>query len=413
MKRILLIEPNFPIPPKSRNHKNFLPIGLLKIASYLKAKNHEIKLIRDTSNDLSEELNIKSFDPEEIWITSLFTYWSQYVKDTINKYKIVFPKAKIVVGGIYASLMPEHCKTFTNCDKVHVGILKEAEYFSPAYELLENSNPYKLDYQIIHASRGCNRRCSFCGTWKIELNFISKKSIKNEVKYKNIVFYDNNFLANPYIKNILEELIELKTNNKILWCESQSGFDGRILLKSPELAIMLKKAGFRYPRIAWDWKYNEYPIVKEQINILKSAGYRSKDISIFMLYNWNISYEEMEKKRIKCWDWKVQIVDCRFRPLNQTFDYYQPKKRQTKSEYFIHPIWTDERIKQYRKNVRRQNICVRQDVLFYSKQIELKKINRELTQRLKRMNEDDAKIFLDDIWFPNNLGEYITSDIIV
>lgn len=43
---VLLVEPNFPIPSKSRNHKNFLPIGLLKIAGYFKSKSVEVKLIR-------------------------------------------------------------------------------------------------------------------------------------------------------------------------------------------------------------------------------------------------------------------------------------------------------------------------------------------------------------------------------
>ena len=30
VKKVLLLEPNFPIPNKSRNHSDFLPIGLLK-----------------------------------------------------------------------------------------------------------------------------------------------------------------------------------------------------------------------------------------------------------------------------------------------------------------------------------------------------------------------------------------------
>ena len=46
IKKVLLVEPNFPIPAKSRNHSNFLPIGLLKIASYLRSKSIEVKLIR-------------------------------------------------------------------------------------------------------------------------------------------------------------------------------------------------------------------------------------------------------------------------------------------------------------------------------------------------------------------------------
>ena len=46
VKNVLLVEPNFPIPNKSRNHSNFLPIGLLKIAAYLKRKSINVELIR-------------------------------------------------------------------------------------------------------------------------------------------------------------------------------------------------------------------------------------------------------------------------------------------------------------------------------------------------------------------------------
>ncbi|RLE53976.1 MAG: Fe-S oxidoreductase, partial [Candidatus Methanomethylicota archaeon] len=88
---------------------------------------------------------------------------------------------------------------------------------------------------------------------------------------------------------------------------------------------MIREAGFRYPRIAWDWEYSQYLKIEKQINLLKDAGYRSYDIYVFMLYNWDIPFEEMEKKRIKCWEWKVQIADCRYRPLDQTFDNYNPR----------------------------------------------------------------------------------------
>ena len=35
-KRVLLIDPAFPIANKSRNHKDLLPVGLLKISTFLK-----------------------------------------------------------------------------------------------------------------------------------------------------------------------------------------------------------------------------------------------------------------------------------------------------------------------------------------------------------------------------------------
>ena len=94
--KILLIEPDFPIPAKSKNHKNFLPIGLLKIASYLNQNGFEIKLIRGTPKDSFNLTEVKKFAPSEIWITSLFTYWAKYVKDAVQYYRNIFPQSKIV-----------------------------------------------------------------------------------------------------------------------------------------------------------------------------------------------------------------------------------------------------------------------------------------------------------------------------
>jgi len=408
--KILLIEPNFPIPPKSKNHKNFLPIGLLKIASYLRSKNIKVKLIRGIPKNLLEFSEIQRFTPSEIWVTSLFTYWAKYVKDTVEYYKKIFPQSKIVVGGIYASLFSKkQVKQYTGCDEVHQGIIPEAEKYFPAYDLLKNANPHPIDYQIVHSSRGCKRHCDFCGTWKIEPEFIPKKSIKEEIRYEKIVFYDNNLFMNPHIEEILQELIDLKKEGKIKWCESQSGFDGRILLNKPYLAIKIKKAGFRYPRIAWDWEYKEYSNIEKQVNILKKAGYSSKEINIFMLYNWDIPFEEMEMKRIKCWEWGIQIADCRYRPLNQLFDNYNGRKiGQTLEEYYIHEKagWTDTFVKQFRKNIRRQNICIRHGFPFYSKSFEHKSFGKETTKKVKDLKNINDKIkFIENIgadyWFPN------------
>lgn len=409
--KILLVEPNFPIPPKSKNHKNFLPIGLLKLHDYYKSIGYNPKLVRGNKS----KTNIGNrFKPKQIMITSLFTYWSRYVKESVEHYKKLFPKTKVIVGGIYASLMPKHCKQYTRCDEVYIGIHKEAESYASKnhlnYKILDNPEP--IDYQIIHASRGCIRKCQFCGTWKIEPTFEAKRGVKDEIKYSKLVFYDNNLLANPHIENILNELIELKRKKEILWCESQSGYDGRELEENPHLGKMIKKAGFRYPRIAWDWDYNKFKSIKEQIEILVNGGCKSKDIFIFMLYNWDMSFKEMEKKRIKCGDWQVQIADCRYRPLNQTFDDYDPRKNgQTNRDYYIHEQagWTDELVKQFRRNVRRQNICVRHGFPFYSKDFEHKRIKDELMKFTKTMKTKAEKIkYLEkngiSYWFPDKIS---------
>jgi len=366
--------------------------------------------VRGIPKTIEEIYEIENFNPDEVWVTSLFTYWAKYVREVVQYYKNVFHHSKVVVGGIYASLLPtKEVRKYTGCDHIHQGTIPEAERCFPAYDLIENANPHPIDYQIIHTSRGCRRNCPFCGTWKIEPKFIPQKSIKNEIKYRKVIFYDNNFLHNPYIEIILEELITLKKEKKVSWCECQSGFDGRILLERPCLAKMIKQAGFRYPRIAWDWEYQEHRTIRKQIDSLLNAGYHSKEIYVFMLYNWDILFKEMEMKRIKCWEWKVQITDCRYRPLDQLYDDYNPRKiGQSSNDYYIHGKWTDALIKQFRKNVREQNICVRHSFLFYSRSFERKNIGRGIITKIKDLKRSENKLgFLDRVaeeyWLCNEI----------
>ena len=359
-RNILLVEPEFPIASKSKNHSNFLPIGLLKIASYYRNNGCKIQLHRGNF--------LATFYPDQIMVTSLFTYWSEYVKETVDFYKQAYPSAEIIVGGVYATLMPEHCKEYTKCDRVFVGQHNLAELCQPAYDLIN------VNYQIIHGMRGCTRTCSFCGIWRLEKKgFKNAMQIQNEIISNKIVFYDNNLLANPDIENILTMLSYHKFNDKVIHCESQSGVDGRILEEKPHLAELLKKARFSGIRVAWDFGYEQHKRVENWINILKSAGYNHRSIFVFMIYNWDFDYEQMELKRQKCFDWNTQIADCRYRPLTATHDYYNGNiLEQTSEDYFIHQNWTDSQVKKFRRNVRQHNICIRYKIPWsnYSRQLE-------------------------------------------
>lgn len=413
-KNILLAEPEFPIPTKSRNHHSFLPVGLLKIASWLEDEGYNVDIVR--GNKTVHELDSV---PDEVWITSLFTYWSQHVVKSSKHYKSFPNEPRIVVGGIYASLMPDHCADETECHVVFTGIHKEAERYHPAYHKL-TVNPHPIDYQVIHASRGCNRSCTFCGVHVIEgeglrsvksiLPLVSNpiqrglKPTKEEltaegcnVTRKNLVFYDNNLLANENIEQILDELSALKKERKIGWCESQSGFDGRILLRKPFLVKKLKAAGFRYPKVAWDWGLNQGKSVKKQIGLLVGAGFTNKDISVFMIYNWGIPYSDMEKKRVKCFDWQVQVTDCRYRPLTQTEDIYLSKKN---ADYYIHEKkgWTDDLVRLFRKNVRRHNICIRHNFRFYIHKFERMMVSKEENRRVVHASSfEEARRIMDEL----------------
>ncbi|MEA1912085.1 MAG: cobalamin-dependent protein, partial [Spirochaetota bacterium] len=64
---------------------------------------------------------IKDINPDLIFITSGMTYWYKGVVEAVQISKELFPDIPVLVGGIYANLMPEHCKASSGADHVVCG----------------------------------------------------------------------------------------------------------------------------------------------------------------------------------------------------------------------------------------------------------------------------------------------------
>lgn len=379
-KHTLLIQPHFHKPQKSRNHSMFCPLPLLKFATFCRDHHKKYHLIEfKRGND-----KIRSEDVDLILVTTSFTYYSRQVRDCVQYYKKLYPHAELICGGVYATLLPKHCKEYTGCDEVVVGVVGEVENLIPAYDLVTT------DYQILHTSRGCIRNCNFCATYNIEPRYSAKKSIRREVVKKKLIFYDNNLLSNPHVDNILNELIRLRKHKKIRYCEAQSGIDARLLTQ--EIADKLYKAGFKNIQFAWDGYYKEKEDIHEAIHKLHKAGYRVHEIKVFILYNYHIPYTECEKKRAYLSRCGVQVTPCRYIPPYATNDGYNPyKKQQERTEYYIHVEWTDKQIRQFKRNCRQHNICKRFHQPYWTRAIEKKKIPILEVEKILQLTEDKAE----------------------
>ena len=371
---VLLVEPDYKQAKRTKHEAKLCPVGLFKHYFYHIDRGDKVRIVKGCA--------LVTAEPDLIKITSLFTYWSDDVFTAIKYYKTLFPKAVIKVGGILASLIPEIVKENFPDITIHQGIDRAVED-APIDWLHLNRT-----IQIIHASRSCIRNCKFCGVRKIEpdISYKTWKQVKDELQLNDIVFFDNNFLMNPNHTEILKGIKDHRINGKIIRCEAQSGFDPRLITQ--EDAILLKKARFRSIRISWDHGMEQIPDVKRALSYLQKAGFPSKQIGIFMIYNWDNPFKLMEQKRLICKEWNAQIFDCRYRPLDQLYDNYNPRaKSQTEEDYYIHPEWTDKQIRQFRRNVRRQNIVIRfnfrsehqMDEWLRSKRKTGKLLNRKIT----------------------------------
>ncbi|MDZ7794756.1 MAG: cobalamin B12-binding domain-containing protein [Spirochaetia bacterium] len=59
--------------------------------------------------------------PDMVLITSQMTYWYQGLAEAVRVVRQAHPSVPVVVGGIYATLMPQHCRTVTGADEVVLG----------------------------------------------------------------------------------------------------------------------------------------------------------------------------------------------------------------------------------------------------------------------------------------------------
>lgn len=316
MKKILLVEPK----KSKRYHTPYPPLGLLKLAAYYKRKKDVVKFVPGFSND--------GFEPDTIYITSLFTYAYEPVHEVIQYYINNYKKARIVVGGIYATLCPEHLKgRFNNSIEIHQGLVDEVEELLPDYSLVPDWNA-----SILFSSRGCIRKCPFCSVPQIEPEFKAKKSIKHLIYpgHKKIIFWDNNFLASPYWRNIFNELEELN-----LEVDFNQGLDARLL--DEKIAERLKKLRMLFIRLAYDSEGIRFPL-KKAIDLLKDVGIRGRKIIVYCLYNHLDTPEDFLNRIRDLLEWDVVTYPMRYEPI-------EPRPKNT----YISPNWTVEQLEMIAK----------------------------------------------------------------
>ena len=95
--------------------------------------------------------------PDVILVTSVMTYWYLGVRWIIELLREIFPAAKIVLGGVYASLCPEHAAAL-GADCLVRGRAEPAAPY-PAMDLYG-----AIDYGVSMTSFGCPFSCGYCAS---------------------------------------------------------------------------------------------------------------------------------------------------------------------------------------------------------------------------------------------------------
>jgi len=292
------------------------PLGLLYIAKFLQNYGYEIDFIdlmdrprwQDTSNDrfkdgrgkyrktiiprppalaqfprryglygASREQFITALanvqPPDAILVTSLIAYWYPGVVETVTILRERFPNVPLILGGIYASLYPEHARNTVKPDHLisSYGEKKTLQLLDEHFGISRNytnvpdfTDDGALPWQLypclnsiaILTSRGCPNRCTYCATYLLNKKFVQRQPedvlreirlVYGQHKVRHIAFYDDALFANrdrhivPILKGVIAAGFQLGLH-------SPNGLFARAI--NHELAELMFAAGFKTVRLS-------------------------------------------------------------------------------------------------------------------------------------------------------------------
>ncbi|MCT2575698.1 MAG: radical SAM protein [Mesorhizobium sp.] len=320
-KNILLIEPGY--------KNKYPPLGLMKIAQYHgpRGKKDRVRFIK------GEDRSVLSQAWDRIYVTTLFSFEYPKIAETVDfALEVANGQAdKVFVGGIAASLMHGRFQQERRWHGVRFikGLLAsppavalQLDEFSeelysddilgqpiedlvPDYDILDQID-YKYPVQdayFAYTSRGCIRKCHFCGVPKLEGPQRDTESLTSLVRAiddlygpkKDLTLMDNNVVASPRFKDIIAEIRDLgftpgaklhrpgrvPVQRRV---DFNQGVDARILCKDPMYLRELSTICLKPLRIAFDHLGVKKPY--EQA-IRYAAEYGLTELSNYMLYNFH------------------------------------------------------------------------------------------------------------------------------
>lgn len=326
--KILLVEPNY--------KTKYPPLGLLKLSSYHKDRGDDVTFTRGTNIGLEG-----TFD--RIYVTSLWTWAWREVWNCVRYYIDMYPESEVWLGGIYASLMPEHAEG-SGADVIHQGLCERAEHMMPDYDIL----PYEWNKSIVYATRGCKYNCDFCLVPQLEGKLeLKNESIKELIHpdHEEIVFFDNDITSHPNLDHLFEEIKEIGKKVDFNQGLKASNITEELAQKLTEIRMVRRPK----VRLAYD-SLAETKVVKRAIENLHKVGIVDRDIVVYMLYNFRETPDEFFERLKNVINWGAMVYPMHYRPLNtlEKNVYVNEEKGWTKDK--VHTVHRARRVWGFKGN---------------------------------------------------------------
>jgi hypothetical protein len=251
--------------------------------------------------------------PDCILVTSMMTYWYTGVRETIAQLRQRLPGVPVLLGGIYATLCPEHARRVSGADQVVAGsslprliaLIAGVTGWNPSgrpreeFPLPDCSLLSSRRVLPLITSRGCPCRCSYCASRLLQPGFAQRtsRSVVDEIVRHtaedcttDFAFYDDALLVNApqHIIPVLRELVRRDIRVRL---HVPNGLHIRGI--TPELAALMRRSGFATLRLGLETidpelqqatgaKVAAQEFVRAA-GYLRDAGFSAADTGVYIL----------------------------------------------------------------------------------------------------------------------------------
>jgi len=251
--------------------------------------------------------------PDAILVTSMMTYWYPGPFEVIRRVKARWPDVPVALGGVYATLCPDHAQAYSGADAVlpgpgetqalhwvdHVTGESRASTLPPGDLIPAHDLRRPQGYVAIQTARGCTYRCPYCAVHRLSPGFVPRppERVIEEIVWcveilgaRDVAFYDDALLVNAaqHLHPILDGVIERGLRVRF---HTPNGLHARFI--DQELALKMRRAGFVTIRLGLETadpeeqqrdgaKVDEASFV-QAVHALFAAGFSAREIAAYVL----------------------------------------------------------------------------------------------------------------------------------
>ncbi len=237
-----------------------------------------------------------------VLVQTMMTYWYPGLQEVIHDLRTLQPKAKIILGGVYATLCSTHAAslgpdllvTASNLEPLFgfLGIEPQIDQ-SPLWEAYN-----RLSTGVLKLTDGCPFNCTYCAAHSLYPDFrprpldtsIAELNLLLQCGARNIAFYDDALLCRPqdalipFLQYVLHHNINVNFH-------TPNALNARLL--TPDLAQLMLRAGFKtfyigFENLSTHWRRQtgDKVTTEEFANAVKSlldAGAEPRNITAYLL----------------------------------------------------------------------------------------------------------------------------------